>query len=126
MITAPRLTSAVGSGNGTWSMRTVGKAWFSSGSGLALSFGALLYLLRRGGRRLDESAKVMLRLVGITLLPCLLQIYFFASTRCSIPFQLEFPFWPSRDGQDTPIRGSGARSSSSSHDRCSVRSRLGR
>ena len=56
-------------------------------SGLALSFGALLYLLRRGGRRLDESAKVMLRLVGITLLPCLLQIYFFASTRCSIPFQ---------------------------------------
>ena len=41
-------------------------------------------------------------------------------------FDLEFPFWPSRDGQDTPIRGSGARSSSSSHDRCSVRSRLGR
>ena len=40
--------------------------------------------------------------------------------------KLEFPFWPSRDGQDTPIRGSGARSSSSSHDRCSVRSRLGR
>ena len=43
-----------------------------------------------------------------------------------VPPYLEFPFWPSRDGQDTPIRGSGARSSSSSHDRCSVRSRLGR
>ena len=33
----------------------------------------------------------------------------------------QLPHWPSRDGQDTPIRGSGARSSSSSHDRCSVR-----
>ncbi len=46
--------------------------------------------------------------------------------RRNVALNLEFPFWPSRDGQDTPIRGSGARSSSSSHDRCSVRSRLGR
>ncbi len=55
----------------------------------------------------------------------------FGQTRTFDPYnrgrdKLEFPFWPSRDGQDTPIRGSGARSSSSSHDRCSVRSRLGR
>ena len=41
-------------------------------------------------------------------------------------FKLGFPFWPSRHGQGTPIRGSGARSSFSSHDRCSVRSRFGR
>ena len=47
------------------------------GSGLLLSLGAFFYLRRRGGGRLDESAKVMLRLVGITLLPCLLQVYVF-------------------------------------------------
>ena len=37
-----------------------------------------------------------------------------------------FPFWPSRHGQGTPIRGSDARPWFSSHGRCPVRSRFGR
>ena len=47
------------------------------GSGLLLSLGAFFYLRRRGGGRLDEGAKITLQLVGITLLPCLLQVYVF-------------------------------------------------
>ena len=41
-------------------------------------------------------------------------------------FEPRFPFWPSRHGQRTPIHGLDARSSFSSHDRCSVRSHFGR
>ena len=37
-----------------------------------------------------------------------------------------FPFWPSRHGQGTPIRGSDARPWFSSHGRCPVRPRFGR
>ena len=53
---------------------------------LVLSLGALYYLLRRGGGRLDKSAKLVLQLVGITVVPCLLQVYVFRQHSLQHPF----------------------------------------